>query len=107
MAYWLIICGIFFAGLVAALIGGLVLFRHTKKASESVPQASNHNGTKEQERIRCIHRCIHRSGIWSGPRSEIYAGQQTGVQYLVIQSAYGLAVTPLLEPDGKPLCKRF
>ncbi|MDR3085519.1 MAG: DUF6440 family protein [Christensenellaceae bacterium] len=33
----------------------------------------------------------------------VYADRATGVNYLVVNSGYGVAVTPLIDKDGKPL----
>lgn len=37
-----------------------------------------------------------------GTTTSILADRQTGVQYLVRAGGYGVAITPLLGPDGKP-----
>ncbi|MDR3085518.1 MAG: DUF6440 family protein [Christensenellaceae bacterium] len=33
----------------------------------------------------------------------VYVDRATGVNYLVVNSGYGVAVTPLIDRDGRPL----
>ena len=33
----------------------------------------------------------------------ILKDNETGVQYLMVESGYGIALTPLLDKDGKPI----
>ncbi len=44
---------------------------------------------------------IYKEGLMEG--GQIWVDTETGVQYLVIFSGYGIALTPLLGPDGKPI----
>ena len=34
---------------------------------------------------------------------KILRDTETGVQYLMVESGYGVAITPLLDKDGKPV----
>ena len=34
---------------------------------------------------------------------QILVDRETGVNYIVIKSGYGLGITPLLDKDGKPI----
>ncbi|HAT84375.1 MAG TPA: hypothetical protein DEF02_00630 [Clostridiales bacterium] len=38
-----------------------------------------------------------------GPNCSVIVDRQTGVNYLVAYSSYGLGITPLLDSDGKPV----
>ena len=33
----------------------------------------------------------------------ILKDNETGIQYLMVESGYGIALTPLLDKDGKPI----
>jgi len=43
------------------------------------------------------------SSLNNGGIRQILVDQETGVNYLLIKSGYGLALTPLLDKDGKPI----
>ena len=43
------------------------------------------------------------STLNNGGIRQILVDQETGVNYLLIKSGYGLALTPLLDKDGKPI----
>ncbi len=38
-----------------------------------------------------------------GPDSSLIVDKETGVTYLVLRSAYGAGITPLLDKKGKPV----
>lgn len=35
--------------------------------------------------------------------STIYVDRETGINYLMVRASYGVAMTPLLDADGKPI----
>ncbi len=37
---------------------------------------------------------------------QILVDQETGVNYLMIKSGYGLGITPLVDQDGKPIISK-
>ena len=42
-----------------------------------------------------------------GENRMIYVDRATGVNYLFIKSGYGAGLTPMLEPDGKPIITKL
>lgn len=38
-----------------------------------------------------------------GPESSLVADRETGVTYLIIRNTFCSGITPLLNPDGKPV----
>lgn len=38
---------------------------------------------------------------------QIIVDKETGVNYLVLKSGYGLGITPLLDQDGKPIITKI
>lgn len=58
---------------------------------------------KEQKDLRLKKIAKEADGPVSTTVREIYADTQTGVQYLIVNTGTGVAVTPLLGRDGKPL----
>ena len=38
-----------------------------------------------------------------GPESSLVVDRETGVTYLIIRNTFGFGITPLLNPDGKPI----
>ena len=45
---------------------------------------------------------IYKEGGGFAPTKQILLDRETGVQYLLFASGYGIAMTPLLDKDGKP-----
>ena len=89
-------------GLFALLI--VVLVRRQKLfGQEGQERSVRPTENLQPERLQLVHR----SGGWASSRREIYRDAQTGVQYLVVVSGYGTAVTPVLDRDGRPLVGRF
>ena len=50
---------------------------------------------------RFVRTYSQHSGV--GRREEIWTDRDTGVQYLFLRDGYGAGLTPLLDPEGKPL----
>lgn len=46
---------------------------------------------------------IHKEGGAFSSVRQILLDRDTGVQYLMVSSGYGIALTPLLDKDGKPM----
>lgn len=42
-----------------------------------------------------------------GENRMIYVDRETGVNYLFIKSGYGAGLTPMLDPDGKPIITKL
>lgn len=38
---------------------------------------------------------------------QILVDKETGVNYLVLKSGYGLGITPILDKDGKPIITKI
>lgn len=38
---------------------------------------------------------------------QVLVDKETGVNYLVLKSGYGLSLTPLLDKDGKPIITKM
>ena len=38
-----------------------------------------------------------------GPESSLVVDKETGVTYFIIRNSFGTGITPLLNPDGKPV----
>ena len=46
---------------------------------------------------------IYKEGSTFTSIKKILKDNETGVQYLLVESGYGIALTPLLGKDGKPI----
>lgn len=46
------------------------------------------------------------SSIKDGGQKQILVDKETGVNYLLVKSGYGLGITPLLNKDGKPVISK-
>ena len=56
--------------------------------------------SKKEKRFIRVHA---EGGGFSGPATYILVDRETGVNYLYAASGYGGGITPLLDPEGKPI----
>lgn len=57
---------------------------------------------KEKQGKRFIQVFSEDCGFF-GPESSLVVDRETGVTYLIIRNTFGFGITPLLNPDGKPI----
>ena len=53
-----------------------------------------------KDRFEVIYKEVHSAGL---DKKIIFVDRETGVNYLYAQVGYGGGLTPLLDPDGKPI----
>lgn len=47
------------------------------------------------------------SSLTESGQKQILIDKETGVNYLLVKSGYGLGITPLLDKDGKPVISKI
>ena len=60
---------------------------------------------KKDNRFVVVHK--EGSSLSNSGYRQLLADKQTGVTYLFISCGYGSSITPLLNPDGRPVITRL
>ena len=59
---------------------------------------------KENDRFVVVHK--EGTALKNSGYRQLLVDRETGVTYLILQSGYGTALTPLLKADGSPVITR-